>query len=102
MPRFHLVARWKNGQQDGNKSKSEKDTAHIMQLVTHKHVHIHMYVHILHACTFVSPYIKGPPGTIYCIKAQLAGYYLSARPLTWESYDRYTVAKKTLTVARKW
>ena len=40
-------------------------------------------------CVTLTPYIKGPPGTLYCIKAQLAGVYLSARPLTWESYDRY-------------
>ena len=46
------------------------------------------------AYIFVSPYIKGPPGALYCIKAQLAGIYLSARPLTRESYDRYTLLRK--------
>ena len=45
-------------------------------------------------CVTLTPYIKGPPGTLYCIKAQLAGIYLSARPLTRESYDRYTLLRK--------
>ena len=45
-------------------------------------------------CVTLTPYIKGPPGTLYCIKALLAGIYLSARPLTRESYDRYTLLRK--------
>ena len=56
------------------------------------YIYIYIYIYI-----FVSPYIKGPPGTywtLYCIKAQLAGIYLSARPLTWESYDKYALLKK--------
>ena len=47
-----------------------------------------------HICVTLTPYIKGPSGTLYCIKAQLAGIYLSARPLTWESYDRYMLLRK--------
>ena len=45
-------------------------------------------------CVTLMPYIKGPPGTLHCIKAQLVGIYLSARPLTRESYDRYTLLRK--------
>ena len=48
----------------------------------------------IYICVTLTRYIKGPPGTSYCIKAQLAGIYLSARPLTWESYDRYTLLRK--------
>jgi len=45
-------------------------------------------------CVTLTPYIKGQPGTLYCIKAQLAGIYLSARPLTRENYDRCTLLGK--------
>jgi len=48
----------------------------------------------IYICVTLTPYTKGPPGTLYCIKAQLAGIYLSARPLAWESYDRYTLLRK--------
>jgi len=48
----------------------------------------------MYACVTLTPYIKGPPGNLYCIKAQLAGIYLSARPLTRESYDRYMLLRK--------
>ena len=52
---------------------------------------MNIYIYI---CVTLTPYIKGPPGTLYCIKAQLVGIYLSARPLTRESYDRYTLLRK--------
>ena len=60
-----------------------------------------LFTCVIFICVTLTPYIKGPPGTLYCIKTQLAGIYLSARPLTRESYDRYMLLRKTVTVARK-
>ena len=56
-------------------------------------MYIVRYVHT-GTCVTLTAYIKGPPGTLYCIKVLLAGIYLSARPLTRESYDRYTLLRK--------
>ena len=47
---------------------------------------------VCNTCVTLTPYIKGPPGTLYYIKALLAGIYL--RPLTRESYDRYMLLRQ--------
>ena len=53
---------------------------------------------VLHRCTYMcvtlTPYIKGPPGTLYCIKYLHTQIYLSTRPLARESYDRYMLLRK--------
>ena len=59
-----------------------------------------IYLYNIYLC-HLNTLHQSPPGTLYCIKAQLAGIYLSARPLTRESYDRYTLLRKPVTVARK-
>ena len=46
-------------------------------------------------CIFVSPTLHQRPVSDFTLyKAQVAVIYLSARPLTWESYDRYTLLTK--------
>ena len=56
---------------------------------------IHVYV-VFGTAIPISLYIFGKCFSylFYCIKAQLAETYLSGRPLTWESYDRYTLLRK--------
>ena len=41
----------------------------------------HQHQHSKLIIVFLTPYNKDPPGTLYCIKASLAGIYLSARSL---------------------
>ena len=45
-------------------------------------------------CVTLTPYIKGLPGTLYCVMYLYVGIYLSARPLAWESCDRHTLLGK--------
>ena len=66
---------------------------HMSYIRTYHFTSLYVYIYT-RICVTLAPYIKGPPGTLYCIKAQLAGIYVSARPLTSEGYDRYMLLRK--------
>ena len=57
-------------------------------------IFIYLFIIILCICVTLTPYIKGPPGTLYHIKFLHMGIYLSARPLTLKNYDRCTLLRK--------